>query len=571
MSVRGVRRSRLGFWLRRFYLGWARFSQPFLGGLRAKWRKSLRLRVITIMVALAGVTVLTAGFFVLRSIGDGLYSARRDEALQDSARATIAAQSVIDASSGVDAAGGSRLFAAIRSRVLDVSASDLIYVRRAPGQESYAQVQPPFTTSSALSRAVTVELAGELEGGGHPQYWQAVRLRSAAGEEVPGIVVGSNLQFAGQAGTYELFIGYDLAETQANLVFVERTLLAVGGVMVGFIAVAAWALARAVFKPIRVAARTSRRIAAGEVGARMPMQNDEHLDVLSENFNEMADTLQARIRELDELSHMQQRFVSDVSHELRTPLTTIRLASQVLSGGGELMPAVQRRAIVTLDEQLDRFQKLLSDLLEISRYDAGRVVPQTEPTDLVRLVREEVEALQPLCAGERIEVVAPGGYTQLDVDPRRVRRIVSNLLGNAIEHSEGRGVRVSVDSNAQAVAVAVRDWGVGMSDEQALHAFDRFWRADPARKRTLGGNGLGLAIAREDAVVHGGVLEVWSALGCGANFRLTLPRAGVAGVCGGGVAGAGVGGTAGTGVVSVLRSPLALQPDDACQGVSDAS
>jgi two-component system, OmpR family, sensor histidine kinase MtrB len=110
------------------------------------------------------------------------------------------------------------------------------------------------------------------------------------------------------------------------------------------------------------------------------------------------------------------------------------------------------------------------------------------------------------------------------VDARRIRRILQNLLGNAIDHGEGRPIDVHVDSDATAVAIAVRDHGIGMSPTDAERVFDRFWRADPSRQRTTGGTGLGLAISQEDAVVHGGRLEVWSAPGEGSCFRLTLPR-----------------------------------------------
>jgi two-component system sensor histidine kinase MtrB len=273
----------------------------------------------------------------------------------------------------------------------------------------------------------------------------------------------------------------------------------------------------------------------------MPLQNDEHFDVLSENFNDMADTLQARIDELDQLSEMQQRFVSDVSHELRTPLTTIRLASEVLKGQLASLDPTQTRAVEVLGTQVDRFESLLTDLLEISRYDAGRITLETEPTNLVNLVDDVVAGLQPL-SPSLIEVRPLGGYSPVDVDARRIRRIVSNLVGNAIEHGEGRAIVVTVDSNAAAVAIGVRDWGVGLKPEDASRVFDRFWRADPSRVRTLGGTGLGLAIAQEDAAVHGGVLEVWSKVGEGTHFRLTLPR------------------QEGT---SAFVSPIPLVPDDA--------
>ncbi len=240
----------------------------------------------------------------------------------------------------------------------------------------------------------------------------------------------------------------------------------------------------------------------------------------------MADSLQARIRELAELSVMQQRFVSDVSPELRTPLTTIRLAGDVLYGQREDFQPPTSRTVELLRTQTDRFETLLADLLEISRYDAGSVELETEPTNLVHLAGDAVESMHELARehGSELRLDAPGGHLDADVDPRRIRRIVRNLLGNAIEHGEGRPIVVSVDSNATAIALSVRDYGLGMSEEDAARVFDRFWRADPSRTRTIGGTGLGLAIALEDAVAHRGALEVWSREGRGTVFRLTIPR-----------------------------------------------
>ncbi|MGO2112233.1 MAG: ATP-binding protein [Pseudoclavibacter sp.] len=144
--------------------------------------------------------------------------------------------------------------------------------------------------------------------------------------------------------------------------------------------------------------------------------------------------------------------------------------------------------------------------------------------------------------GTPLVLVAPGGHGESEFDRRRISRVVRNLIGNAIEHGEGKPIVVRVDSNETAVAISVRDYGVGMSSKQLERSFDRFWRADPSRKRTMGGSGLGLAISNEDALLHEGRLEVWSELGKGANFRLTLPRH--------------VGG-------EILLSPLQLEPADA--------
>src|SRR3990170_3116050 len=126
--------------------------------------------------------------------------------------------------------------------------------------------------------------------------------------------------------------------------------------------------------------------------------------------------------------------------------------------------------------------------------------------------------------GSDLRVVAPGGYFEAEVDARRIRRILRNLLGNAIEHGEGQPVVVTIDSNATAVAIAVRDFGIGMTTSDVEKVFERFWRAGPPPQRTIGGTGLGLAISLEDATLHDGWLEVWSEPGVGTCFRLTLPR-----------------------------------------------
>lgn len=506
--------------MRRLRLRWARATQPVLGPFRAKWRRSLMMRTMTVTGLVTGFTILVAGVFIVTSVSDDLYSSRRDQALLDSARATLAAQSQIDAS---DRGSLSTLSATVRRTVQDTSSSQLVYLRRQPGQPAYPEAPPASRTNDMLPEAVTVELSAAVAVGDKPQLWQAVTFTGEDDIPAPGIIVASTLTFPAGAGDYDLFIGYSLADTQDTLSFVQRTLAVTAAVMMVFIGLLVWIISRIVFRPIRTAAATSRKLAAGEASARMPMQNDEHLDVLSEGFNDMADTLQSRIQELDQLSDMQQRFVSDVSHELRTPLTTIRLASEMLESAASGLGPGQQRAIEVLGTQVERFESLLGDLLEISRYDAGHVTLETEPTNLVNLVEETAEALRPLSPGE-IQVHAAGGYAPIDADPRRLRRIVSNLIGNAIEHGEGGAIEVSIDSNSTAVAVNVRDRGIGMTDEHVEHVFDRFWRADPSRKRTLGGTGLGLAIAQEDAAVHGGLLEVWSRPGEGTNFRLTLPR-----------------------------------------------
>ncbi len=516
-----VRRVRL--WLRRLRQRWIRFSNPVLGPLRRRWKSSLKLRTMALTGLITGLMILVSGTFILTSVGNDLYASRRDQVLDSSARATASAQVQISAVDSSDSGSLRTLMSDISNSLRVTSSSPHMMVRRQAGQARVANAPTDFFTDAQLLRLVSPELSDAVASAKSPQYWQAITMTNERNETVPGILVGSSLTLPAGVGVYDVYIAYDLGDTQRTLSFITRTLGLTAILLMLLIGALVWTISNVVFRPIRAAANASRLLAAGEDDARMPLQNDEHFDVLSKNFNAMADTLQARIDELDDLSVMQQRFVSDVSHELRTPLTTIRLAAEVLRNQADQLEPGQQRAVEVLGDQVDRFESLLADLLEISRYDAGSVRLETESTNMVSLVTDVVAGLQPL-APSLIEVRPFGGYSPIDVDPRRIRRIVSNLIGNAIEHGENHPVVVTVDSNAGAVAITVRDWGIGMSAESVAHVFDRFWRADPSRKRTLGGTGLGLAIAQEDAAAHGGLIDVWSKLGEGTQFRVTLPR-----------------------------------------------
>ncbi len=288
----------------------------------------------------------------------------------------------------------------------------------------------------------------------------------------------------------------------------------------------AWIVTRQVVDPVRMAARTAEQFSAGRLEERMRVDGEDDIAKLATSFNSMASSLQKQIRQLEDLSRVQRRFVSDVSHELRTPLTTVRMAADVLHESRQgFDPAVSRSAEL-LQNQLDRFEALLTDLLEISRFDAGAAVLESEPVDLRDIARRAVATAEPLAErkGSALVMRLPDTTCVAEVDSRRVERVLRNLVVNAVEHGEGRPVEIRVAVSSDAVAVAVRDHGLGLRPGEAALVFNRFWRADPARARTTGGSGLGLSIALEDARLHGGWLQAWGQPGDGANFRLTLPR-----------------------------------------------
>ncbi len=296
--------------------------------------------------------------------------------------------------------------------------------------------------------------------------------------------------------------------------------------MVFLLAAIAWLVSRWVVVPVRLASQGARRLSTGQLTERMEVRGSDELAALATSFNEMAASLQEKLEELEDLSQVQRQFVSDVSHELRTPLTTIRIASDVLFGAREDMDAAAARSAELMQGQLERFESLLTDLLEISRYDANAATLDAEPTDIGTIVLQSADIAQQLAErrGTRIEFRLPGEPCIAEVDRRRVERILRNLLLNAVEHGETRDTVVTAAMDSAAIAISVRDYGVGLRPGEEQLVFDRFWRADPARARTSGGTGLGLAIALEDARLHGGWLEAWGEPGRGSVFRLTLPR-----------------------------------------------
>ncbi|MCS5716573.1 MtrAB system histidine kinase MtrB [Herbiconiux sp. CPCC 205763] len=518
-----IRKSRLGPTVLRSWQNWRAWPRE----VARVWRRSLQFRTIVITVALSAIAVVATGTYMSISIGNDLFQSRLNQVLVESKNAATAAQTIFDSSDASGEASTISLLSSAKSAIIASSSSRLIALYATPGETTNSTTVLSFASPELADGVISDQLQADVadDPDDVQQYWQSVPLVNEAGGTDPGIIVGSPLTIPG-AGNFELYIGYNLAEAEQTLVFVQQTLWLGGLALVILIGLVAWLIVRIVVQPIRMAAETSEKLAAGHLEVRIPERGEDVISTLARSFNGMADSMQSQITQLAELSQVQQRFVSDVSHELRTPLTTIRLAGDVLYDQRESFPPATGRTAELLHTQTERFEVLLSDLLEISRFDAGSAHLDTEPTNLVRLAEDAIDQMESLAekAGSQLRLVAPGGYFEAEVDGRRIRRIVRNLLGNAIEHGDGKPIVVSVDSDEHAVALSVRDYGSGMSEADAERVFDRFWRADPSRKRTIGGTGLGLAISLEDATLHGGVLEVWSRPGAGSCFRLTLPR-----------------------------------------------
>ncbi len=489
--------------------------------VRRAWRRSLQLRMITITLLVSSLLVGVFGFLVV----DQTTQNALDRA-QDSARAQVTA--------GAEYARDQLSIHVQRDERNLASSMSEIVTDRSEGARLVALVAPggvagPVTTKDLpVTGVISEELAAEVAGGN--VAWQIVTatLDPAVGP-VTYLAYGAPVPASWGGPPFELYYLTPLTNeiNQAN--DIRRTVLATGVALVLLLAVVTGLITRLVVRPVRLAARTAQRLSAGLLDQRMTVDGEDDLALLASSFNQMATNLQQQIGRLEEMSRLQRRFTSDVSHELRTPLTTVRMAADVLFAERESYPPEVARSAELLQRELDRFETLLTDLLEISRFDAGFAALESEPTDLVPVVRQAVERLAAVCAraGVTMRMNLPEAPVIAEVDTRRVDRILRNLLGNAVEHGSGKPVEITLAADEAAVAVTVRDHGVGLQPGEEKLVFNRFWRADQSRARQTGGTGLGLSISVEDAQLHGGWLEAWGMPGQGCQFRLTLPvRAG---------------------------------------------
>jgi len=513
---RGLRRmlSRIGAWLES--------TSP----VRAA-RSSLSVRIAVAMTGAAAVLLIVFALVTSLQLRDSVFASRRDAVLEDASVRFSSAQSVFDQST---ASTPDQVQEAARQMVENIRGSAAgagavsVMLLRAPQATDTFRINE--IVDSGMLDVVDAPLREDVQAGTQA-YWQSVSIPDSDGQgSEPGIIVGMLVNLP-RAGAHETYIVYSLQSEQTLIDMVMRV-LGVGAIpiIVALPLGTFWVLFH-LLRPVRRTAAAATRLADGDLGTRVEVEGTDEMARLGGAFNDMASSLQEQIQEYDELSRLQQRFVSDVSHELRTPLTTIRMAEEMIWQDRDQFEPATKRSAELLHDQVGRFESMLADLLEISRYDAQSALLDPDTVDLRTVVAKVVEANSELAVrlGVEVRVDAPAERAAAEVDVRRIERVLRNLLVNAIEHAEGRPVIVSIGASATDVAVRVRDHGVGMSPHTVAHVFDRFFRADPARTRTTGGTGLGLSIAAEDVGLHHGVLEAWGVLGEGSSFLVILPRA----------------------------------------------
>ncbi|OBJ71076.1 MtrAB system histidine kinase MtrB [Mycobacterium sp. 1274756.6] len=503
-----------------------RRSTPLLRGLTALsravsvvWRRSLQLRVVVLTLGLSLAVILALGFVLTSQVTDRVLDVKVRAATEQIEHARTTVSGIVGGEEARSLSSSLQLGRNTLTSKTDPSSGaglagpfDAVLVVPGDGPRAATAAGPVDQVPDALRDFVR---AGQVS-----YQYTTVHTDGFSG---PALIVGSPTM--SKVSNLELYLIFPLNSEQTTIKLVRGTMATGGLVLLVLLAGIALLVSRQVVLPVRAAARTAERFAEGYLSERMPVRGEDDMARLAVSFNDMAESLSRQIEQLEEFGNLQRRFTSDVSHELRTPLTTVRMAADLIYDHvDELDPALRRSTELMVNE-LDRFELLLGDLLEISRHDAGVAELSVEAIDLRATVSGALESVGHLAADAGVELRQdlPDHEVIAEVDTRRVERILRNLIANAIDHAEHKPVQIRMAADVDTVAVTVRDHGVGLRPGEEKLVFSRFWRADPSRVRRSGGTGLGLAISVEDARLHQGRLEAWGEPGNGACFRLTLP------------------------------------------------
>ena len=495
--------------------------------MRRLWRESLQFRALATAGVLMFLSFLAVGWSLSSQIATSLFENQKSQALQESISGFRNVQSVLK-SSEMRSDSEIRRNVSRTLTVLDAGASGKRSWILVPleGQGKQGFIPEQSSDKSLNSSSIPTDFKNTVRDR-DGVYWQTSTITTFENNRertYPVLIVGTHVSIA-QNPNYGLFTVYDMTDSSETIAHINFVLFGGFCALLTVVLSVVWFVTRFVVRPITQTAITAERLAAGDLDQRVSVKGEDQAARLGISFNRMADSLQEKIVQLERLSTLQQRFVSDVSHELRTPLSTVRLGTELLYDSRENMTPMQVRSVELLHGQVDRFQSMLADLLEISRFDAGSAMLTIDTEDFIQVLSNILQEALPHLerTNTKLNVHTNHESIMVDMDRVRIERVLRNLLYNAIEHGESRPIDVYVDANATNLGIAVRDHGIGLSEDEAVQVFNRFWRADTSRKRTLGGTGLGLSIAAEDVRLHGGTLEAWGEKGRGACFTMNLP------------------------------------------------
>ena len=456
--------------------------------------RGVRGRLTATLVALVAITAAVLGVGSYLFVDRQLHDQRRDDAAtQARFDLSVLGPSLLGPRPSLETLEASNFASTLSSRGVGL----VVDLAGEPYVSGFDVPVTPAAFSEGLRSAVE---RGELA-----YEWARIGGR-------PVLVLGGLLQPSGPP----VYFVHDASELEATLEQL-RVALGVGSLALIVLALlAARRVARGVLAPVEVAARAAERIERGDLSARVPVTSSDEFGAWAERFNRMAAALSDTIGRLEAAEAQNRRFVADVSHELRTPVAALVAEASVLRESLDEMPPDARRAAELLVADVGRLRVLVDDLMEISRFDAHAEQIASQPIDVARLVSNVAAGQLPSA-----RLVLPDGPVVVETDPRRLERILGNLLDNAREHAAGADVEVALGLAHGSLVLAVADRGPGVEPERLERIFDRFFKADPSRHG--GSSGLGLAIAAEHAALLGGQLRASNRAGGGLRIELVVP------------------------------------------------
>jgi signal transduction histidine kinase len=290
-------------------------------------------------------------------------------------------------------------------------------------------------------------------------------------------------------------------------------------------------------RPLEELVDASGRLAGGDRSARVEIGGLSETAALGSAFNEMADQLEQEASQRDQLDRMKDEFVLTASHELRSPLTSVQGFAELLIMDRDSLSPRQVETVEIILDNCRHLVRLLNDLLDLARSDAGRLAIRPRPTDLTPLIEDVARTMRAQTEAsdqsltERIEP----GLPRVNVEGDRIRQILVNLVTNAHEYSPAKAnIEIGARVADASVVISVTDNGPGIPAHQVEHIFERFTRGDAGLTQRVGGTGLGLAISKSLVELHGGTISVDSKVGEGSTFRIALPLSGAVGPAGNG-------------------------------------
>lgn len=468
--------------------------------------ESVRARLTAFYVAVLALLLLAVGGLIYALLARALY-ARIDESL-------LNVMQIATTSLGNDLAEGQDVADAARSTAAELaSRRQMLVIYDADGQ---------LLAESGRDEDVEIHLPpDESFVDGEPHLTTVTETDDADDRHR---LATNRVTLPDHDATYIIVAAASLEPTDEELETVRNTLGYVVPIGLLLAGLGGWFLAHRSLAPVVAMADRARRLGGEDLSGRLPVANPrDELGRLAQTFNELLGRLEASM-------HQQRQFMADASHELRTPITTTRTAAHVALQQQHREEAEYRHSLAVIEQQATRLSRIVEDMFTLARADAGNYPVRRHPMYLDEVVEEVVLAARILASIKQVEIrwIGPGAATFVG-DEELIRRMLNNLIDNAVRHSPvAAAVTVSLEPVDSRYLITVADRGAGISPENQPHIFERFYRADPSRARGSrdGGAGLGLALARWVAHLHGGTVKLTSSSDQGSIFTVELPRPG---------------------------------------------